>query len=284
MPWLSRRPAGLQQAGELRGVLVDFARADVLDHADRSDRVEALALAPGEVAVVAQADLHAVLEARLRDAPAGELRLVGGERDSHRADAVAGGGVQHEAAPPAAHVEQALALAQGELRAHQLALGQLGLLQRGGSAREERAGVGHRRVEEQLEEVVGDVVVVAHRARVALAAVAGASRAQLTRGDPRGARQPARPRRGERQAQARGAVDRGRMEAVQQPNHAVEVVGLQLARGVRAAEAQLPWGAQQMGHGGGRAHREERAVWGGRGELRAVPKPQCERALWQRYG
>ncbi len=245
------------------------------------DRVEALP-AGAEVAVVGEADLHAVLEARLRHAPAGELGLVGGERDPHGADAVAGGGVQHEAAPAAADVEQALALPQPELRADQLALGQLGVLQRRGAAREERAGVGHRGVEEQLEEVVGDVVVVAHRARVARAAVAGAPRAQLAGGDPRGARQAARPHRGERQAQARGAVDRGRVEAVEQPDHAVEVVGLQLARGVRAAEAQLPGSAQQVRHGGGRAHREDGAVGRGRGELRAVPEAQREGALGER--
>ena len=86
--------------------------------------------------------------------------------------------------------------------------------------------------------------MVAHRARVALAAVAGAPRAQLAGGNPWGARQAARPRCGERQAQARGAVDRGRFEAIEQPDHAVEVVGLQLAGGVRAAEAKLPGGAQ----------------------------------------
>ena len=276
MPWLSRRPPGSSRPASLRSVRVDLARADVLDHADRGDRVEALAagrsgdarrgrVSPGfgctpQVAVVAQADLHAVLEARLHDAPAGELGLVGGERDPHGAHAVTGGGVQHEGAPAAADVEQALALAQPELRAHQLALGQLGVLQRRGPAREHRAGVGHRGVEEQLEEVVGDVVVMAHRAHVARATVAGAPRVQLARWDPRRTRQAARPRRGERQAQTCGAVDRGRVEGVEQPDHAVEVVGLQLAGGVRAAESQLPGGAQQVGHGGGRAHREDGPV------------------------
>ena len=196
---------------------------------------------------------------------------------------VAGGGVQHEAAPAAAHVQQALALPQPELRADQLALGQLRRPPACVAPREKtRAAVGHRVVEEQREEVVGDVVVVAHRARVALAAVAAAPRAQLAGGDPRRARQAARPHRRQRQPQARRAVDRRRLEAVEQPDHAVEVVGLQLSRGVRPTEAELSRRAQQVRDRRRRAHREDRALRRSRGQLRAVPEAQRERALRER--
>ena len=109
-----------------------------------------------------------------------------------------------EAAPAAAHVEHALALLERELRADQLELRLLRLLERLRAAREDRAAVGHRVAQEQREEVVRDVVVVAHRARVALEAVAPAARAQLrlrrraagagrpTRAPPRARAGPAR--------------------------------------------------------------------------------------------
>ena len=54
-------PARLQQAGEGARVDVDLGLADVLDHADAGDRVEALA---GQVAVVHDADLDPVGDAR----------------------------------------------------------------------------------------------------------------------------------------------------------------------------------------------------------------------------
>ena len=148
--------------------------------------------------------------------------------------------MQHEAAPAAAHVEQALALPQSELLADQLALGQLGVLERCGPAREERAAVCHRGVEEQLEEVVAHVVVVAHGALVALAAVAGArAGAARWRGFAGGASGRTRaPRRASGARAWRGRSGVG--ERVEQGNHAVEVVGLELAGGVGAAEAQLP--------------------------------------------
>ena len=76
-------PARLQQPCEHARVLVDAVRADVLDHADRGDRVEALAAdARPQVAVVAYADLDPVLQARLGHAPARELGLGGGQRDA----------------------------------------------------------------------------------------------------------------------------------------------------------------------------------------------------------
>ena len=114
--------------------------------------------------------------------------------------------------------------------------------------------------------------MVAHRARVALAAVAGDPRAQLAGGDPRRAPQAAGSHRGQREPQARFAVDRGCLERVQQPDHTVEVVHFELARGVRAAEAKLSGGAQQVGDGGRGADREDGAF--GRGRWQAPSRPK----------
>jgi hypothetical protein len=64
--------AGLHEPRERRRIGVDVDGADVLDHADRRDRVEALA---GQVAVVHHADVDPVGDAGLAYAPARALGL-----------------------------------------------------------------------------------------------------------------------------------------------------------------------------------------------------------------
>jgi hypothetical protein len=71
-------PPGPQYRGELSRVGVDVCAADVLDHADRGDRIELLA---GKVAVVADADLDPVGEPRRRRPLARERGLRLGQRD-----------------------------------------------------------------------------------------------------------------------------------------------------------------------------------------------------------
>src|SRR5918998_391824 len=63
--------------------------------------------------------------------------------------------------------------------ANELELGPLRLLERLRAARPDGARVRHRLVEEQREELVRDVVVVADRALVAVRTVAAPARAQL---------------------------------------------------------------------------------------------------------
>src|SRR4029078_6246116 len=94
-------------------------------------------------------------------------------------DPVPGRGPEREASPAAADVEHPLALAQGQLAADRLELLLLRLLEGLRPAREDRAGVGHRVVEEEREELVRDVVVMADCPLVALLAVAAGARAQL---------------------------------------------------------------------------------------------------------
>ena len=233
---VEQAPAGGEQPCQPPRVVVDLGRADVLHHPDRCDRVEALA---GEVAVVREPDLHALVEAGCADALARERGLRGGRGDADRAHAMVARGVQHERAPAAADVEHALVLAQRQLPADHLELLVLRLLERAGPAREHRAAVRHGGVEEEREELVRDVVVVAYRARIPLAAVAAPVWAKLARGDGRRERRPARPQRGERQAHARGGVDRWRPEAAEKVHEAVEVAHLERPGDVRAAEAEL---------------------------------------------
>ena len=174
------------------------------------------------------------------------------------------GGVDREAAPAAADVEQRSPGLQPELRADQLELRLLGLLERLRPAREDRAAVGHRLVEEEREELVADVVVVAYRARRRARCVwRGAARAQLGAGRRAAAasartRAPRRRRAGAR----RGAVDRRRLPAVEQPHHRVEVVDLEVAGHVGAAEAELARRAQRVRERARRAHGEGRAAAG----------------------
>ena len=129
------------------------------------------------------------------------------------------------------------------------------------AAREDRAAVGHRLVEEQREELVRDVVVVADRARVALAAVAAPARAQLGRRHRRRRRigpHRARARRA-RAAAARARSIGGGFQLSSSCERRVEVVDLELAAHVGAAEPELAGRAQHVRERRGRAHVKRRA-------------------------
>ena len=156
-----------------------------------------------------------------------------------------------KAAPAAADVEHPLALFQGELAGDRVELLFLGLLQGLGALGEEGAAVGHRLVEEEGEEVIGDVVVVAHRLGVALLAVAAAAEHELGVGPPRRPLDPGGAHRAEQQAALVGAVQRRRLPAVEQLDHRVHVVDLDVAADVGAAEPELAGGAQRV-RGGAR--------------------------------
>ena len=162
IPWLSRRPLGPQQVVQVREVLGQARQTDVLEHADRADRVEAAV----DVAVV----LHAVLDALDAGVRRGLLRVLGlvrRQRDADRLHAVVARRVHDHAAPSAADVEQAHAGAQAELAADQVVLRGLRLLEGGVLGRPHRARVRHRGPEHHSVELVRDVVVVRDRSRVA---------------------------------------------------------------------------------------------------------------------
>jgi hypothetical protein len=67
-------PAGREERVQGAGVDRELRPPHVLRHPDRGDGV---VRAVGDLAVVLEPDLHPVLEARLRDPPAGEVGLLG---------------------------------------------------------------------------------------------------------------------------------------------------------------------------------------------------------------
>jgi len=71
---VEQAPARFEHARERGGVLIELHGADVLDHADAGDRVEALA---AQLAVVGHADLDAVGDPR-RGRPLARQRCLRG--------------------------------------------------------------------------------------------------------------------------------------------------------------------------------------------------------------
>ena len=164
MQWLSSRPPA--RSFEYRNEKYDLSCAapDVLGEPDGADGVEP---GLGDVAVVAVPDLDEVAQATAGDLLLGPERLVARQGHAQGLHAVVLGGVHRHLAPPAADVEQAHARLQRQLVGHQGVLGELRVLERRRLVRVRRAGVGHRRAEDQLVEAVRDVVVVLDRLGVA---------------------------------------------------------------------------------------------------------------------
>ena len=198
--------------------------------------------------------------------------------------AVPGGGVDHEAAPAAADVEHALSLAQAELLADQLELGLLGLLERRRPARPVRAAVGHRAVEEQREELVADVVVVAHRAPVARERVPATAQPQLGGRHRRRYHQPAGPDERERQARLLRHRQRRRLECVDHAQSPLEVVDVDHAGDVGTTQAELPGRPEHVSQGARSLEGQRRRIRLGGRHLGPVPEAQPERTLGQRAG
>ncbi len=234
---------------------------------------------PAEVAVVHDADLDPVGDAgRLGSLPR-FLGLRRGEGDADDAGPVAGRRPEREAAPAAADVEDTVALLQLELAGDGLELLLLGLLERPRPPREDPAAVGHRGVEEEREELVGDVVVVADGARVALLGVAAAARAQLGAGRLGRPGQAGGADGAEQERALVGPLQGRRLPAVEEGDHGVHVVDLDLAADVGPAEAELPGRPQHVGGGARRAQEEGRAAVRRRGEAGPIPKLDPERPL-----
>jgi hypothetical protein len=154
--------------------------------------------------------------------------------------------VDREAAPAAADVQEALPGLEGELLADKLKLRVLGLFQRLGPAREEGAAVGHPRVEEEREELGGEVVVVANGPGVAPAAMATPLRPQLGSRDRGRKPRPAGPRGGHGEAGLCGPVESGWVPAAEELEHGVEVVHLELAGHIGATEPELARRSQRV--------------------------------------
>ncbi len=130
--------------------------ADVLQHADRHERVERAR----DVPVVVLDELDAIGEPLARRALPRVGDLVRREIERLHPHAVMPRHVQRERAPSAAGLDDALARPEADLAADQIHLRDLGRLERRVGRREVRAGVEQLLVEPELVEVVAEVVVV----------------------------------------------------------------------------------------------------------------------------
>ena len=176
------RAQQLAHRGQVGRVIVP---ADMLEHADRGDLVEA----PVELLERLQFDRHAVLQPLGGDPLAGEVVLGLAQGHAVAGDAIVLGRMNQQGAPAAADVEKALALLEAQLAADHVQLVVLRLVDVVVPAIEIGAGIQHPLVEEEAVEIVRDVVVELDRS-LGRAAGAGA-RAALGR---RPRRLPAAPR------------------------------------------------------------------------------------------
>ncbi len=144
----------------------------MLEHAHAGDAVEGAVL---HVAVVLQADLNAVLQARALHALGGQVELVLRQRDAHALRAELLRRAQHQRAPAAADVEQALARLQLDLAQDVVDLLHLRLVQCLVAVLEVGAGIDYVLVQPLAVEGVGDVVVVLDGLGIGLARVSEAA-------------------------------------------------------------------------------------------------------------
>ena len=159
----------------------------------------------------------------------------------------------------------------------------LRLLERLRPTREDRARVGHRAIEEQLEELVRDVVMVAYRAGVATERVPPTPQDQLRRGPPWRTDQTHRPDTGGHQPHTTPDIDLRRLPLVHKPHRSVEVVDIENAADVRPADPKLARGPQHMRDRAWRPDQKSRTVAATRRHPCAVPQHQVEGPLRQRF-
>ena len=156
---IHRHAAVAQEVVDLAEVRTQVVQPDMLEHADAGDLVVGL----GDVTIVLQADLAAILQTGCADAPRRLVELRARERDADAARAIFLRSADDQCAPAAADVEQPFVWLQPDLVENVVDLLDLRLLQRVGRRTEIGARVDHVRVEPQPVEVVGQVVVVRDR-------------------------------------------------------------------------------------------------------------------------
>ena len=267
------------QPGREQGVV---RGSDVLAHLDRGDRVERRV---GHVAVVLQPHVDELREPFVPGPLLHKGALLAGEGHRGYPHAVLPGGVDGQRPPATPDVEQSLSLAQAELAADQVELRRLRLLQRPGGRGPVRAGVGHRGVEDEPVEVVGQVVVVGDRGPVAFSTVDGAGELRLHQRRLRPRPHHAEPQRQPDRLQPLTRAQRGslipRADAAPDPAEPVGQVALHvdLAGDERLGQAEFVGPPQQSSQRATVAQHEHRSV--GRAGLGTVPRPYPYRQLSQ---
>ena len=284
MPWLSSRPPGCSSAAS-------FARRRrrccALPTCSTMP-IEAIAsnVSPLQLAVVHDADVDAVGDARPpRARCARELGLRLGERDAGDVHAVLARGVDARTRPSRSRRRaRARPAAAPSLRQTSSSFVSLRLLERRRAARPDRARVGHRLVEEQREELVGEVVVVADRALVAHdASAAGRCGRSSVAGTRGGRAAPAAAHRGEREPAPSSRASIGGGARCRAASSAASMSSTSSAPATYARPSPSWPGARSTWPSASRrADGEGRAAAVGRRQRRAVPQLRAERAVGQR--
>lgn len=154
----------LQQPADLGEIGLQVVQPHVFEHANAGDAVEL----PFHVSVILQADLDPVLQARGFHALGGQVELVLGQCHAHAIRAIVLRGADHQGAPAAADVQQAVPRPHLDLGQDVVDLLELRGFQAFIAILEIGAGVDHARVQPALVEGVGHVVVVLDGFPVAL--------------------------------------------------------------------------------------------------------------------
>ena len=221
------QPVRLEQLGAAREEGVEVLPADRLDHLDRDE----LRVAPAQVAVVLEQHLDAVVEPRLAHALGGHRVLLARQRRGGDAAAVLAGGVQRQRAPAGADLEQVVvrrrARACGRRRSSFASCASRSVVS---GVVPHAAGVGHRLVEEEREQVVAEVVVGGDVPRAPRRACCAAPGVRALRSGATGAR--SRSSRGISRAPMRTRVTRSSQ------SHAPVGVATRRGRGCRGASAR----------------------------------------------
>src|SRR6185436_777645 len=118
-----KKPVGFQHPEGAAEVVRRVIPADMPEHLNTRDLVKGLSGA--KISIVTDFHPRARVQPLALDPGASIVGLRRAERNAGRVNAILGGGIDQETAPPAANVEQAFAGAQTELAADQFQLGYL---------------------------------------------------------------------------------------------------------------------------------------------------------------
>ena len=155
MAWIRPTPSGFSRSAADPEEGRQVAVADRLDHLDGDQPVEL----PAQVAVILLQQGDLPVQPGLPDPLCGQVVLLPGDGGGGDVAAVVSGGMDGEAAPAGADLQQAHAGREAQFPADAVELGDGGLFHGAVGALEDAAGIGHGRIEEQLVEIVAQVVV-----------------------------------------------------------------------------------------------------------------------------
>ena len=152
-------------------IVLQMTQTHVLEHANAGDPVVGLHFV--QIAVVAQQDLTAILQAAALDLLAGVLELLARQGDASGARAIVLRCAPDQRAPAAANIQKALTRRQPQLAQNVIEFLRLRDFQCIVRVSKIGTGVHHLGVQEQGVEVVRNIVVVLDCSAITIAAVTG---------------------------------------------------------------------------------------------------------------